>query len=381
MKDRIFWILLVSVSLTGWNVAFAQRQLRRLDLIVAEPAATKASEADTLACHGRRRPEPAALCVASGVHGARLAGLVLRRQQAGLRCLAVRPRRDLRRCATSSRATPMAANREDLGVGAMPSWSPDGNRIVFSNYNPRGVWIMNADGTDRQLLNADGWGAEWCPRGEMIAYTVSAAGANIAVLDLATSATITLLDDRYATVYWGMAWSPDGQWIAFKGQTRDGSTELAVVHVEGHRQGFRVLLPAAIPDMTDLLHNPSWSPGGTQILAAVITKANPARQLYLLDVVGNEPAKLLPGLEPDRWYNDMAWSPDGTRIVVSTRQTSGGPAVQWPNAPLEQPTVPVQPTYSPILPAVPAQPTVGPAVDLLPSDAREWSVATNGRRR
>ena len=70
--------------------------------------------------------------------------------------------------------------------------------------------------------------------------------------------------------------------------------------------------------MTDLLHNPSWSPGGTQILAAVITKANPARQLYLLDVAGNEPAKLLPGLEPDRWYNDMAWSPDGTRIVVPT---------------------------------------------------------------
>ena len=75
----------------------------------------------------------------------------------------------------------------------------------------------------------------------MIAYTVSAAGANIAVRDLATGVTITLLDDRYATVYWGMAWSPDGQWIAFKGQTRDGTTELAVVHVEGHRQGFRVL--------------------------------------------------------------------------------------------------------------------------------------------
>ena len=27
---------------------------------------------------------------------------------------------------------------KDLGVGAMPSWSPDGNRIVFSNYNPPG---------------------------------------------------------------------------------------------------------------------------------------------------------------------------------------------------------------------------------------------------
>ena len=257
-------------------------------------------------------------------------------------------------------------------MGAMPSWSPDGNRIVFSNYSPRGVWIMNADGTGRELLDADGWGGEWCPKGEMIAYSVSANGANIAVRDLATSASVTLLDDRYTTIFWGMGWSPDGQWIAFKAPTRDGTTELALVHVEGHKQGFRVLLPTAIPDMTDLLHNPSWSPDGTQIIAAVITKANPARQLYVLDAAGKEPAKLLPGLEKGRWYNDMAWSPDGKRIVVSTRPTAIGPAVQWLTAPLEQRSSPGQPIHMPILPAgVPAQPMVAPAADLLPSDARE----------
>ena len=146
---------------------------------------------------------------------------------------------------------------------------------------------------------------------------------------------------------------------------------MAVVHVEGHKQGFRVLLPAALPDMTDLLHNPSWSPGGTQISAAVITKANPARQLYLLDVAGNEPAKLLPGLEPDRWYNDMAWSPDGTRIVVSTRQTAAEPTVSSQSTPLEQPASPRPSNYPRIVSAMPAQPTVTPAADLLPSDARE----------
>ncbi|NOX56377.1 MAG: hypothetical protein GXP27_18415, partial [Planctomycetes bacterium] len=37
-------------------------------------------------------------------------------------------------------------NVRDLGPGAMPSWSPGGNRIVFSCYQPRGVWIMHADG-------------------------------------------------------------------------------------------------------------------------------------------------------------------------------------------------------------------------------------------
>ena len=295
MKDRIFWILLVGVGLAGWNVAFAQRQMRRLDLIVAEPTATKASEADALHVMDAdgRNLRPFVSCPEYTSHGS-----------PAWSCDGSQLAFDAWRSVhgeTYVDAHIFACNADgthlkDLGVGAMPSWSPDGNRIVFSNYNPRGVWIMNADGTNRQLRNADGWGAEWCPRGEVIAYTVSAAGANIAVLNLATGATTTLLDDRYATVFWGMAWSPDGQWIAFKGQTRDGTTELAVVHVERHRQGFRVLLPAAIPDMTDLLHNPSWNPDGKQIIAAVITKANPARQLYLLDVAGNEPAQAAPGI-------------------------------------------------------------------------------------
>ena len=64
---------------------------------------------------------------------------------------------------------------KDLGIGAMPSWSPDGNRLVFSNYSPRGVWLMNADGTGRGLFDADGWGAEWSPTADKIAYSVSGA--------------------------------------------------------------------------------------------------------------------------------------------------------------------------------------------------------------
>ena len=54
---------------------------------------------------------------------------------------------------------------KDLGTGAMPSWSPDGKRITFSCYDPRGVWTMNADGTSRELLDAEGWGGV-VPAGE-----------------------------------------------------------------------------------------------------------------------------------------------------------------------------------------------------------------------
>ncbi|MGO8746150.1 MAG: TolB family protein [Thermoguttaceae bacterium] len=93
---------------------------------------------------------------------------------------------------------------KDIGVGAMPSWSPDGKRIAFSNYDPRRVWIMKADGTGRELIDSAGWGVRWCPKAEKIAYSMYGAygsGANIVVRDLATNGVTTLLDDRYTTVF------------------------------------------------------------------------------------------------------------------------------------------------------------------------------------
>ena len=92
---------------------------------------------------------------------------------------------------------------KDLGVGAMPSWSPDGSRFVFSSYSTRGVYLMNADGTGRRLLDADGWGGEWSPTADRIAYAAYSSGrsANVAVqeLDDASRKAIAprvLLDDR-----------------------------------------------------------------------------------------------------------------------------------------------------------------------------------------
>jgi len=207
---------------------------------------------------------------------------------------------------------------KDLGPGAMPSWSPDGKRITFSCYDPRGVWTMNADGTGRELLDAQGWGAEWRPKRDEISYSVyQSGGANIRVRDLAKGTSRDLLDDRYEQIYWGMAWSPDGQWLAFKGVSEQ-RTELAVVHAEGHGKGFRVLLPKAMPDVKDIMQGFAWSPDSRQILVGLITPDNPARHLYLIDAEGKVPPKPLPGLRKGRWHNDVAWSPDGKHILFTS---------------------------------------------------------------
>ncbi|HLA85280.1 MAG TPA: hypothetical protein VJL29_10845 [Thermoguttaceae bacterium] len=204
---------------------------------------------------------------------------------------------------------------KDLGIGAMPTWSPDGKRIGFSCYEPRGVWTMKADGTDRKLIDAEGWAVEWRPTGDQVAYTVyDAGGSNVRVHDLKTGKTRDLLDGRYFYIYYGMAWSPDGQWIALVGRKEDASWELAIVHVEGHAKGFRVLVPTEGNDDFRPTTNPSWSPNGKQVLAA-LQKRRGSWALYAIDV--NEPHAIrrIPGQREDRSYSSPAWSPEGKKIV------------------------------------------------------------------
>jgi TolB protein len=216
----------------------------------------------------------------------------------------------------------------DLGEGRMPGWSPDSKQLTLTLYHGNsGVWILNADGTGAELVDRAGFGSAWCPTGNRLAYaTYGSSGANLCVYDMGKGEGRLLLTRAYRQVCWGMAWSPDGQWIAFKGDTEDGKSELAAVHVDGEAKGFKVLLPKAMPESGNRFSSHiAWGGDGKRVLVGL---CHPDRQsghkLYFLDFAQKDPPQLVPGPYPDGYITGVSLSRDGKRIQVGF-SPSGNP--------------------------------------------------------
>ena len=211
---------------------------------------------------------------------------------------------------------------QDIAVGAMPSWSPDGRRITFCQYSPNhGVWMMNADGSEKKMIDPSGWGSDWSPVGNEIAYTVSAGGADIRIVNPDTGKDRTLLKDQeYRSIYWNPSWSPDGERICFKGVRADGTQEIAVVSTKGDGKRFRVLLSTANGKYKNVLPIVAWDGNRDRVVVSIQGPDDKCRQLYLLDPEGIDAPKRLPGQDPDGINGDMAWSADGETVIFSSRK-------------------------------------------------------------
>jgi Tol biopolymer transport system component len=67
-------------------------------------------------------------------------------------------------------------NNTQVDADWLPSWSPDGTTILFASRRaPRGIYIMNADGTGRRRLSS-GNRPVWSPDGSKIALPACARG-------------------------------------------------------------------------------------------------------------------------------------------------------------------------------------------------------------
>ena len=126
-------------------------------------------------------------------------------------------RRDIYKIKVNTGALQQLTN---TGYNRFPTWSPDGDRILFYSHRKVGtdLFLMksNGNGVRRVIERPFGGGQPtWSPNGKQIAYTLNdLAGVGIYIMtDEGQNNRRITRDNTWAD---SPAWSPDGQWIAYE---------------------------------------------------------------------------------------------------------------------------------------------------------------------
>jgi Tol biopolymer transport system component len=229
---------------------------------------------------------------------------------------------------------------------SMPSWSPDGSRLVYVRRTPSPqLNIMDADGGNKRTL-VTGDSPDWGPNGQ-IAYAFSDP-AEIWVVDAegGTPRQVTSGGDHGGRVH--PSWSPDGRRLVYMQLTpQDPATddtangcpalpvraELWIIDADG--SNGRVLTTATGFSNVDtggqLMNSafdanaPDWSAAEDHIVFWS-GQEQCYGQVWRIDADGSARMQLSKAPIPSH-NDDPAWSPDGTKVIFTTDR--GGRPEVW----------------------------------------------------
>ncbi len=183
-------------------------------------------------------------------------------------------------------------------------------RIVFVGKVDSGaeLFLVDWDGTNLRQLSDLGSicvSPAWFPTGCKIAFASFVRGAPaVFEIEPATGQTELLCSCRTPA---GIAYSPDGKWIAFS-SSEEGNAEIYVAPVGDLSSRRRLTFSRAIDA------SPSWSPGGSKLVFTSDRTGTP--QLYTISRDGTDLEQLT---FEGSWNDSPDWSPLGDAIVFVSR--------------------------------------------------------------
>jgi TolB protein len=196
-----------------------------------------------------------------------------------------------------------------------PSWSPDGQRLVYQrDFNGSAVYVIDADGIgQRRLSPTPGYDVtpSWSPNGAQIVYVrVHAIPqpsqppiTDIRVMNVDGTGDHAILANTLFSVE--PRWSVKNQ-IVFMSLMNSSDLQIYVMNSDG--SGLRQLTSAANNG------DPVWSPNGARITFGSDREGGNKLNIFAMNADGSQ-LEQLTHFDPPYEAGDTNWSSDGKKIA------------------------------------------------------------------